>query len=66
MIDPEKVKEMDNFDLDEELRRKMEVLGLCIDGLMRNHQCSPGIAWAFEDADTLVSELRERHWESSD
>ncbi|MEL7832754.1 hypothetical protein [Fodinibius sp. Rm-B-1B1-1] len=56
---------MDRLDLDEELRRKMEVLGLCVHGILKHHECSPGLAWAFEEADTLVSELRERHWENT-
>ncbi|NGP90018.1 hypothetical protein [Fodinibius halophilus] len=65
MIDPEKVKEMDNYDLCEEVRQKLEILGLCIDGVLEHYQCSPGIRYAFDEADTLICEMNERLFESN-
>ncbi|MFH5884077.1 hypothetical protein ACG2F4_07180 [Halalkalibaculum sp. DA3122] len=60
MIPEEQLKKISNLDLNEALDKKLDILELCIDGVLSAHEGCTALYWAFEDVQCLIGEVRDR------
>lgn len=60
MIVQEHLKEIDNMELNEILGKKLEVLEMCTDGIISNHDGTLALRWAIDDVLELIDEAQCR------
>jgi len=60
MISQEQAKKLDNYELCEELRNRLDILSLCVEAISSNHSGTDGLFPAFDEVDTIAREMRKR------